>query len=71
MIFYSTYDILDEIFYKKERPGIVTDVQFSLDEDTGYMVESYGITFEDNTYQMFIAPSDLTYRAPVPQTHFS
>lgn len=71
MIFYSTYDILDEVFYKKERPGVVTDVQFSLNEETGYMIETYGVTFEDNTYQMFISPSDLTYKAPVPQTYFS
>lgn len=71
MVFYSTYDILDEVYYKKERPGVVTDVQFTLNEETGYMEESYGITFEDGTYQMFVNPSDLTYKAPIPQTTFS
>jgi len=71
MIFYSTYDILDEVYYKNMRPGIVTDVLFTLDEETGYMVETYGVTFEDDSYEMYIAPSDLSYRQAIPQTQLS
>ena len=71
MIFYSTYDILDEVYYKNMRPGIITDVLFTLDEETGYMVETYGVTFEDDSYEMYIAPSDLSYRQSIPQTQLS
>lgn len=71
MIFYSTYDILDEIYYKKERPGIVTDVQFTLDDETGYMIETYGITFEDGSYQFYVNPSDLSYRQIFPLSQLS
>ena len=71
MIFYSTYDILDEVYYKNMRPGIVTDVLFTLDEETGYMVETYGVTFEDNSYEMYIPTSDLSYRQSIPQTQLS
>ena len=71
MVFYSTYDILDERYYKKSRPGIITDVQFSLDDETGYMIETYGITFEDGSYQMFVETSDLSYRQSISQTQLS
>jgi hypothetical protein len=71
MVFYSTYDILDEVYYKNLRPGIVTDVQFTLDEETGYMIETYGVTFEDDSYEMYISPSDLSYQQVIPQTQLS
>ncbi len=71
MVFYSTYDILDEVYYKNLRPGIVTDVQFTLDEETGYMIETYGVTFEDDSYEMYIPASDLSYRQAIPQTQLS
>lgn len=70
MIFYSTYDILDEVFYKNTLPGIIVDVQFTLNDD-GVMEESYGIQFENGAYEMFIDPSDISYRYIVPQTSLS
>ena len=70
MIFYSTYDILDEVFYKNTLPGIIVDVQFTLSDD-GVMEESYGIQFENGAYQLFIDPEDLSYRQIIPQTSLS
>ena len=62
MIFYSTYDILDEVYYKKELPGVIVSIQFELDEDSHEVKESYGVLFDNNSFEMFINPSDLTYR---------
>ena len=72
MIFYSTYDILDEVYYKNTMPGIIVDVTFTLDDETGYMMETYGIQFEDGTYIMFVSPSEISYQQPnKPQTQLS
>ena len=71
MIFYSTYDILDEVYYKKILPGIIVDIQFSLNEETGEMEESYGIQFENGVYEMFVNPSEISYRQIIPQTQRS
>ena len=71
MIFYSTYDILDEVLYKEKLSGTIIDVQFSLNEEMGIMEESYGVKFDDGSYEMYIDAQDLTYRAPVPRTDLS
>lgn len=65
MIFSSSYDLLDKVYYKK-LPGVITDIQFSLDDESGYVVESYGVSFDNNTYQMYIDPSELTFQPPIP-----
>lgn len=64
MIFYSTYDVLDEVFYKDTMPGTIMDVTFSLDENTGYMVETYGVELEDGTFVMYVPINDLSYLTP-------
>lgn len=71
MIFCSTYDILDEVLYKKTLSGTIIDVQFSLNEEMGVMEESYGVKFDDGSYEMYIDTQDLTYRAPVPRSDLS
>lgn len=71
MIFYSTYDILDEVLYKKSMSGTIIDVQFSLNEELGVLEESYGVKFDDGSYEMFIETKDLTYRAPLPRSDLS
>ena len=71
MIFCSTYDILDEVLYKEKLSGTIIDVQFSLNEEMGVMEESYGVKFDDGSYEMYIDAQDLTYRAPVPRTDLS
>ena len=71
MIFYSTYDILDEVSYKGKLSGTIIDVQFSLNEEMGIMEESYGVKFDNGTYEMFVDAKDLTYRAPLPRTDLS
>lgn len=71
MIFYSTYDILDEVLYKGKLSGTIIDVQFSLNEEMGIMEESYGVKFDDGSYEMYIDAQDLTYRAPVPRSDLS
>lgn len=71
MIFYSTYDILDEVLYKNVLSGTIIDVQFSLNEEMGVMEESYGVKFDDGSYEMYIGPQDLMYRAPVPRADLS
>lgn len=71
MIFCSTYDILDEVLYKKTLSGTIIDVQFSLNEEMGIMEESYGVKFDDGSYKMYIDTQDLTYRAPVPRSDLS
>ena len=71
MIFCSTYDILDEVLYKEKLSGTIIDVQFSLNEEMGIMEESYGVKFDDGSYEMYIDAQDLTYRAPVPRTDLS
>ena len=71
MIFYSTYDILDEVLYKEKLSGTIIDVQFSLNEEMGVMEESYGVKFDDGSYEMYIDAQDLTYRAPVPRSDLS
>lgn len=71
MIFYSTYNILDEVLYKGKLSGTIIDVQFSLNEEMGVMEESYGVKFDDGSYEMYIDAQDLTYRAPVPRNDLS
>lgn len=71
MIFYSTYNILDEVLYKKLMSGTIIDVQFSLNEEMGVLEESYGVKFDDGSYEMFINAEDLTYRAPIPRPDLS
>lgn len=71
MIFYSTYNILDEVLYKEKLSGTIIDVQFSLNEEMGVMEESYGVKFDDGSYEMYIDAQDLTYRAPVPRSDLS
>lgn len=71
MIFYSTYNILDEVLYKGKLSGTIIDVQFSLNEEMGVMEESYGVKFDDGSYEMYIDAQDLTYRAPVPRSDLS
>lgn len=71
MIFYSTYNILDEVLYKEKLSGTIIDVQFSLNEEMGVMEESYGVKFDDGSYEMYIDAQDLTYRAPVPRNDLS
>ena len=71
MIFYSTYNILDEVLYKKSMSGTIIDVQFSLNEEMGVLEESYGVKFDDGSYEMFISTEDLTYRAPIPRPDLS
>lgn len=71
MIFCSTYDILDEVLYKEKLSGTIIDVQFSLNEEMGVMEESYGVKFDDGSYEMYIDAQDLTYRAPVPRNDLS
>ena len=71
MIFYPTYNILDEVLYKEKLSGTIIDVQFSLNEEMGVMEESYGVKFDDGSYEMYIDAQDLTYRAPVPRSDLS
>ena len=71
MIFYSTFDILDEVLYKGKIPGIVSDVSFSLNEETGYIEESYGIVFDDNSYILDVSPNDMSYSPTLIKTNLS
>lgn len=59
MLYSPSYDLLEAVSYNGS-PGTVVDIQFSLDEDTGYVSESYGVSFDDGTYIMYIDPLDLT-----------
>lgn len=59
MLFNSSFGLLEPVIYKG-KPGVIIDVLFSLDEDTNCAVESFGIQFDDDTYEMYIDPADLT-----------
>ena len=66
MIFYSTYNILDEVLYKEKLSGTIIDVQFSLNEEMGVMEESYGVKFDDIDYVRWVVLC-LTFLPTVTQ----
>ena len=59
MLFNASFGLLEPVVYKG-LPGVIVDVLFSLDEDTGYTIESFGVKFDDESYLMYIDPDDLT-----------
>ena len=64
MLFNSSFGLLEPVIYKGKQ-GVIVDVMFSLDEDTGYAIESFGVKFDDDTYEMYIDPEDLNLQPEI------
>ena len=60
-----------QFLYKGKLSGTIIDVQFSLNEEMRIMKESYGVKFDNGSYEMFVEAKGLTYRAPLPRIDLS